>query len=129
VTPPPLEEKDPRHPKADPRYKDLKKSELPATESLALTVKRVVPYWKDTVVPAIKAGKNVIIAAHGNSLRALVKHLDNISDADIISLNIPTGTPLVYELDKNLKPIKKYYLGDQEAIAKAMSAVANQGKK
>jgi len=129
VTPPPLETTDPRHPKNDSRYKELKPSELPATESLALTVKRFVPYWKETIAPTIRQGKKVIIAAHGNSLRALVKHLDNISDEDIISLNIPTGTPLVYELDKNLKPIKHYYLGDQAAIEKAMSTVANQGKK
>ena len=129
VTPPPLEDKDPRHPKCDPRYKDLKKSDLPATESLALTVKRFLPYWKETIAPAIKEGKNVIIAAHGNSLRALVKHLDNISDEEIISINIPTGIALVYELDKSLKPVKHYYLGDQEAIAQAQAAVAKQGKK
>jgi 2,3-bisphosphoglycerate-dependent phosphoglycerate mutase len=128
VPPPALEPTDPRHPKFDARYKDVDPKNLPATESLKETVARVVPFWEGTIVPEIKKGKKVIIAAHGNSLRALVKYLDNISEKEILELNIPTGTPLVYELDANLKPIKSYYLGDQEAIKKAMESVANQGK-
>lgn len=129
-TPPPeLEKNDQRHPKLDPRYKDIDPKELPATESLKLTVDRFLPLWKETIAPAIKQGKKVIITAHGNSLRALVKHLDKMSEADILELNIPTGVPLVYELDEKLKPVKHYYLGDQETIAKAMQRVANQGKK
>ena len=128
-TPPPeLAKDDDRYPGHDPRYKNLNESELPLTEDLKTTVERVVPYWEETIAPEIKAGKKVIVAAHGNSLRALVKHLDNISDEEIVKLNIPTGIPLVYELDADLKPIKSYYLGDQEAIAKAAAAVANQGK-
>jgi len=126
--PPPLEESDERHPKHDPRYADVPRERLPATESLKTTVERVVPYWNETIAPQIRAGKRVIIAAHGNSLRALVKHLDQISDEDIAGLNIPTGVPLVYELDDDLKPIKHSYLGDPEAIAKAAEAVANQAK-
>ncbi|WP_165223251.1 2,3-diphosphoglycerate-dependent phosphoglycerate mutase [Aquisphaera insulae] len=126
--PPPLEESDPRYPGSDPRYQGLSKSELPLTECLKDTVARVVPYWENEIVPAIKAGKKVIIAAHGNSLRALVKYLDNIPDDKIVALNIPTGVPLVYELDADLKPIKNYYLGDPEEIAKAAAAVAAQGK-
>ncbi|MFA5948589.1 MAG: 2,3-diphosphoglycerate-dependent phosphoglycerate mutase [Candidatus Gracilibacteria bacterium] len=110
VKPPALKLTDPRHPKNDPKYKDLKASELPATESLKDTVKRFLPYYKKEIVPQLKKGKKIIIAAHGNSLRALVKYLDNISDKDIPNLNIPTGVPLVYELNKNLKPIKSYYL-------------------
>ena len=129
ICPPPLEKSDSRYPGHDPRYKDLSEKELPLTESLDLTVKRFLPYWNETIAPQIKAGKKVLIAAHGNSLRALVKHLDNISNEEIVSLNIPTGTPLVYELDKNLKPIKNYYLGDPQEIAKAAAAVASQGKK
>ncbi|OGX23736.1 MAG: phosphoglyceromutase [Omnitrophica WOR_2 bacterium RIFCSPHIGHO2_02_FULL_48_11] len=129
VCPPPLKKKDPRYPGHDPRYKDLDAKDLPVTESLALTVKRVVPYWKKAIVPQLKAGQRVLIAAHGNSLRALVKYLDNISDEEIVKLNIPTGIPLVYELDHNLKPLRHYYLGNQEEVEKAMSAVANQGKK
>jgi len=129
TTPPELEENDERHPKNDPIYKDMDPSELPATESLKLTIERFLPYWNDTIVPTIKEGKKVIIAAHGNSLRALVKHLDNVSEEEIIKLNIPTGVPLVYELDENLNPIKHYYLGDQKAVDKAMKAVADQGKK
>jgi len=101
---------------------------IPLTECLKDTVARVLPLWKEKIAPAVQSGKRVIIAAHGNSLRALVKYLDNVSDADIISLNIPTGVPLVYELDADLKPIKHYYLGDQDAIAAAMNAVASQGK-
>jgi 2,3-bisphosphoglycerate-dependent phosphoglycerate mutase len=128
VPPPALEVTDLRHPNSDVRYKDVDPKNLPATESLKDTVARVVPFWESTIVPEIKKGKKIIIAAHGNSLRALVKYLDNISEKDILELNIPTGTPLVYELDANLKPIKSYYLGDQEAIKKAMESVANQGK-
>lgn len=128
VPPPPLTADDPRSPKGDPRYAGLTAAELPLTECLKDTVARVVPYWNEAVVPDIKAGRRVIIAAHGNSLRALVKHLDNVSDADILELNIPTAVPLVYELDGNLRPVKHYYLGDQDAIAKAMAAVAAQGK-
>ena len=128
IAPPPLEEKDPRYPGHDPRYKDLTKKELPVTECLKDTVERFLPFWHDTLAPAIKSGKRVLVAAHGNSLRALVKYLDNISDKDILELNIPTGMPLVYELDANLKPIKHYYVGDAEEVAKAMAAVAAQGK-
>ena len=126
--PPPLEESDPRYEINDPRYAGLKPGECPRTECLKDTVARVLPFWNETIAPAIKSGKRVIIAAHGNSLRALVKYLDSVSDKDIINLNIPTGVPLVYELDADLKPIKHYYLGDQEAIAAAMNAVASQGK-
>ncbi len=129
ICPPELEKSDARYPGNDPRYKDLDGSELPLTESLESTVKRFVPYWENVIAPEIKAGKKVLIAAHGNSLRALVKHLDNISEEEILKLNIPTGIPLVYELDDDLKPIKHYYLGDAEAIKKAAEAVANQGKK
>lgn len=126
--PPPLEPNDSRNPVKDPRYKGLKKEECPLTECLKDTVKRVMPCWNDAIAPAIKSGKRVVIAAHGNSLRALVKYLDNVSDADIIELNIPTGVPLVYELDANLKPLKHYYLGDEAKIKAAMEAVASQGK-
>lgn len=128
VPPPALEETDKRHPKFDARYKDIDPKNLPATESLKNTVARVVPFWENTIVPEIKKGKKIVVAAHGNSLRALVKYLDNVSEKDILELNIPTGTPLVYELDSNLNPLKHYYLGDQEAIKKAMESVANQGK-
>jgi 2,3-bisphosphoglycerate-dependent phosphoglycerate mutase len=128
IAPPPLEKTDARFPGKDRRYADLKPAELPATECLKDTVARFLPAWHDQIAPIIKSGKRVLIAAHGNSLRALVKYLDNISDADIVERNIPTGVPLVYELDDNLKPLKNYYLGDQEAIAAAMNAVANQGK-
>jgi len=128
-TPPPaLEDTDKRHPRFDPRYKDLKTQELPATECLKDTVARFLPYWHETIAPVVKSGKKVIIAAHGNSLRALVKYLDNISDEKIVSLNIPTGIPLVYELDDNLRPLKSYYLGDPEEVKKAMEAVTSQGK-
>ena len=126
--PPPLTADDPRHPSRDRRYAGLAPSELPLTESLKETVARVVPYWQDTIAPEVRAGRRVIIAAHGNSLRALVKHLDGISEADIVELNIPTGIPLVYELDAELRPVRKYYLGDPEAARKAAEAVANQGK-
>ena len=129
VPPPALELTDERYPGNDPRYADLNKNEIPLTESLKLTVDRFLPYWHETIAPVIKTGKKVIIAAHGNSLRALVKYLDNVSEAEITELNIPTGIPLVYELDADLKPIKHYYLGDQEAINAAINAVANQTKK
>ncbi|HEY9153225.1 MAG TPA: 2,3-diphosphoglycerate-dependent phosphoglycerate mutase, partial [Anaerolineales bacterium] len=128
VPPPALELTDERHPKFDPRYASLKADQIPATESLKITLERVLPYWHSTLAPTIKSGKRVLVAAHGNSLRAMVKYLDNISDAEIPELNIPTGIPLVYELDNNLKPIKHYYLGDADAVAKAEAAVANQGK-
>lgn len=128
IAPPALEKNDPRFPGNAAAYKDLDPRDLPATECLKDTVARFIPYWENTIAPEIKKGKKVIIAAHGNSLRALVKYLDNVSDKDILELNIPTGMPLVYELDTNLKPIKHYYLGDPEEVAKAMAAVANQGK-
>lgn len=129
-TPPPaLEETDDRYPGKDPRYADLSKDELPLTESLKLTIDRFLPYWHETIAPTIKSGKKVVVAAHGNSLRALVKYLDNISEEEIVGLNIPTGIPLVYELDKNLKPIKSYYLGDQEKIQAAINSVAKQTEK
>ncbi|HUT52233.1 MAG TPA: 2,3-diphosphoglycerate-dependent phosphoglycerate mutase [bacterium] len=128
ITPPPLDLADPRYPGHDPRYAALTSDELPRTESLELTVKRFLPYWHETIAPDIKSGRRVLIAAHGNSLRALVKYLDNISDDEIVGLNIPTGVPLVYELDQDLKPIKHYYLGDQEALQAKMEAVAKQGK-
>ncbi|HDQ25504.1 MAG TPA: 2,3-diphosphoglycerate-dependent phosphoglycerate mutase [bacterium] len=129
-TPPPaLEETDERHPKHDPRYKGLSQIELPATECLKDTVKRVVPFYEKNIVPYIEKGENVLIAAHGNSLRALVKYLSNVSDEDIVNLNIPTAMPLVYELGDDLKPVKDYYyIGDPEEVKKAMEAVANQGK-
>jgi len=126
--PPVLEKSDSRYPGNDPRYQQLSEQELPLTESLKETVARVMPAWNETIAPTIKSGKKVIIAAHGNSLRALVKYLDDISESDILGLNIPTGMPLVYELDAELKPIKRYYLGDEESVKKAMEAVANQGK-
>jgi 2,3-bisphosphoglycerate-dependent phosphoglycerate mutase len=127
IPPPPLDAGDERSPARDPRYANVAKADLPLTESLKDTVARFLPYWHDTIAPTIKAGKRVVIAAHGNSLRALVKYLDNISDSDIVELNIPTGVPLVYELDDALVPIRKYYLGDQDAIAKKAAAVAAQG--
>jgi len=128
VPPPSLELTDERHPKFDRRYAGLTPEQLPATESLKITLDRVLPYWHEVLAPTIKSGKRLLITAHGNSIRALVKYLDNISDADITELNIPTGIPLVYELDADLKVIKSYYLGDPEEIAKAAAAVANQGK-
>jgi 2,3-bisphosphoglycerate-dependent phosphoglycerate mutase len=128
VPPPPLDPSDERYPGRDPRYAGLSKDELPLTECLKDTVARFLPYWHEAIVPELKAGKKVIIAAHGNSLRALVKYLDNISDDEIVGLNIPTGVPLVYELDDDLKPQKHYYLGDAEEVAKAAAAVAAQGK-
>ena len=128
IRPPALEENDERSPQKDPMYKDLKKSDIPLTECLKDTVARFLPYWHETIAPVVKSGKRVIIAAHGNSLRALVKYLDNVSDKDIVGLNIPTGLPLVYELEDNLKPIRSYYLGDPEEVKKAMEAVAAQGR-
>ena len=128
IPPPALAQSDPRYPGQDPRYTGLSGQELPLTECLKDTVERFLPYWHDTIAPQVKAGKQVIITAHGNSLRALVKYLDNISDQEIVGLNIPTGIPLVYELTDELKPIRHYYLGDPDAIAKAQQAVANQGK-
>ena len=128
-TPPPaLEATDPRSERGDIRYANLKDGEVPLTECLKDTVARVIPFWNDSIAPTIRSGKRVVIAAHGNSIRALIKYLDNISDDDIVGLNIPNGIPLVYELDDNLKPIRHYYLGDAEAAAKAAAAVASQGK-
>lgn len=129
VRPPALAENDARHPNFDPRYSSLKPAERPSTESLADTIARFVPYYEQTILPAMHNGKRIIIAAHGNSLRALVKHLDKINDADIVTLNIPTGVPLVYEFDHQFKPIKSYYLGDQAKVAAATKAVANQANK
>jgi 2,3-bisphosphoglycerate-dependent phosphoglycerate mutase len=128
VPPPALEWDDPRHPRFDSRYASLSPEQLPATESLKITLERVLPYWNATLAPTIRTGKRVIIAAHGNSIRALVKYLDNVSETEITELNIPTGLPLVYELDEELKPITHYYLGDPEEAAKKAAAVANQGK-
>lgn len=128
IQPPALDKNDERYPGKDPRYADLKENELPLTECLKDTVARFVPYWEGTIAPMVKSGKRVLITAHGNSLRALVKYLDNIPENEIVELNIPTGIPLVYELNENLKPIKNYYLGDQDEIAKAAAAVAAQGK-
>ncbi|MBP9218138.1 MAG: 2,3-diphosphoglycerate-dependent phosphoglycerate mutase [Sterolibacterium sp.] len=126
--PPPLDVDDPRMERDNPRYANLQAKEFPRTECLKDTVERFLPYWHDTIAPVVKSGRNVIVAAHGNSLRALIKYLDNVADADIVNLNIPTAQPLVYELDADLKPIRHYYLGDADAIAAAMQAVANQGK-
>lgn len=128
IAPEPLAEDDPRHPRFDRRYARLEPAQVPATECLKDTVARVVPFWNDSIAPAIKAGRQVLVTAHGNSLRALIKHLDGISDDDIVHLNIPTGQPLVYELDGDLKPIRHYYLGDAAEIEAAMAAVAAQGK-
>ena len=128
IPPPALDLNDERHPKNDLRYADLSEGQLPATECLKDTVGRVLPYWKKEIAPAIRSGKKVLIAAHGNSLRALVMMLDDMSEEEIPKLNIPTGIPLVYELDKNLKPIRHYYLGDPEAAKKAAEGVANQAK-
>jgi len=128
VAPPPLDPDDPRHPSRDRRYAELSRGELPLTESLKDTVNRFLPYWQSVIAPEIKAGKRVLITAHGNSLRALVKYLDHMSEQEIIELNIPTGIPLVYLLDNDLRPLQKFYLGDQEAAARKAAAVANQGK-
>jgi 2,3-bisphosphoglycerate-dependent phosphoglycerate mutase len=129
IRPPALEVTDPRYPGFDPRYKSLNPQELPRTECLKDTVARFLPDWHEVIAPVVKSGQRVLISAHGNSLRALVKYLDNIPDEDIVELNIPTGMPLVYELDEDLKPQKSYYLGDPEQVRKAMEAVAAQGKK
>lgn len=128
IPPPALDKNDERYPGFDLRYKELTDNELPLTECLKDTVERFVPYWENTIAPSVQSGKKVLITAHGNSLRALVKYLDKIPDNEIVELNIPTGIPLIYELDNDLKPIKNYYLGDQDEIAKAAAAVANQGK-
>jgi 2,3-bisphosphoglycerate-dependent phosphoglycerate mutase len=128
IDPNPLALDDPRHPKFDPRYARLTAQQLPATECLKDTVERVLPFWEETIAPAIRAGRRVMISAHGNSLRALIKHLDHVSEEDIVHLNIPTGQPLVYELDKDLRPIRHYYIGDPAEIAAAMAAVEAQGK-
>ena len=129
-TPPPaLTVEDERYPGHDRRYENLRKKDIPLAECLKDTIDRTLPYWVDTIAPAIRAEERVIVVAHGNSLRGLVKYLDNVKDQEIVALNIPTGIPLVYELDDNLKPLKHYYLGDPEAVAKAAQAVANQGKK
>jgi len=128
VPPPALAPDDPRHPRHDVRYAGLAPSELPLTECLKDTVARVLPYWRSDIAPAIRAGRRVLIAAHGNSLRALRKYLDGTSDADIVGLDIPTGVPFVYELDDSLRPLRNYYLGDQEEIARRIAAVASQGK-
>ena len=128
VAPEPLPEGDPRLSAGDPRYAKLRPEDLPRTECLADTVARVVPFWNESIAPAVKSGRQVIVAAHGNSLRALIKHLDGVSDDDIVELNVPTGRPLVYELDAQLRPIRHYYLGNQAEIEAAMAAVANQGK-
>jgi 2,3-bisphosphoglycerate-dependent phosphoglycerate mutase len=128
VPPPPLEKSDERYPGHDPRYQNVPGSELPLTECLKDTVDRFLPYWHEVIAPQVKAGRKVIITAHGNSLRALVKYLDHLSEEEVLKLNIPTGVPLIYELDDDLKPLKHYYLGDREAIAAAMAAVASQGK-
>jgi 2,3-bisphosphoglycerate-dependent phosphoglycerate mutase len=128
IRPPALEETDPRNPAKDPRYKELKKEQIPLTECLKDTVERFLPCWHEVIAPTVRSGKRVLIAAHGNSLRALVKYLDNIPDEVIPEVNIPTGMPLVYELEDDLKPIKNYYLGDPEKVKKAMEAVASQAK-
>jgi len=129
IRPPALDKNDPRFPGNDPRYRDLKEEEIPLTECLKDTVNRFLPFWHNNIVPVLKENKRVIISAHGNSLRALVKYLDNIPDNEIVHLNIPTGIPLVYELDNNLKPIKSYYLGDEETVKKAIESVVKQTKK
>jgi len=128
IAPPPLTPADPRHPSRDRRYASLSPKELPLTESLKDTVARFLPYWHQAIAPDILAGRKMLIAAHGNSLRALVKYLDHVSEEEIVELNIPTGIPLVYLLNEDLKPLQKFYLGDQEAVQQAMAAVANQGK-
>jgi 2,3-bisphosphoglycerate-dependent phosphoglycerate mutase len=128
IPPPPLERDDPRHPSRDPRYAALTAGQLPLTESLKDTVARFLPYWHSTIAPSIQSGKRVIVAAHGNSLRALVKYLDDVPESEIVELNIPTGIPLVYELDSQLKPLRHYYLGDPAAAAAAAARVANQAK-
>jgi len=128
IPPPPLKTSDPRYPGTDVRYTDLDPKDIPLTESLKDTVERFLPYWHETIAPTIKIGNRVLISAHGNSLRALVKYLDDVSEEEIVKLNIPTGIPLIYELDDDLKPINHYYLGDPEAVKQAIEAVENQGK-
>ena len=128
IRPPALDKNDERYPGKDPRYHNLSEEELPTSECLQDTVKRVLPYWHDVIVPSIKKGKRILVSAHGNSLRALVKYLDDVPNDEILKLNIPTGIPLIYELDEKLSPIKHYYLGDPEVIKQAMQKVANQGK-
>jgi 2,3-bisphosphoglycerate-dependent phosphoglycerate mutase len=128
IPPPALDANDPRCERGDPRYARLQAEQIPLTECLKDTVARVLPFWNESMAPAIRAGKRVVVAAHGNSIRALVKYLDQIADADIVGLNIPNGIPLVYELDEQLRPIRHYYLGDPQAAAKAAAAVAAQGK-
>lgn len=128
IPPPPLDKSDERYPGHDKRYRGLAEEQLPLTESLKETIARCIPYWNANIVPLLREGKRVLITAHGNSLRALVKHLDNIADNEIVKLNIPTGVPLVYELDDNLRPLRNYYLGDPEEIRKAAQKVADQGK-
>jgi 2,3-bisphosphoglycerate-dependent phosphoglycerate mutase len=128
VPPNPLEPNDDRTSYNDPRYADLKREEIPLTECLKDTVARVIPYWNDEIAPSIRAGKSIVVSAHGNSLRALIKYLDKMSDEEIVKLNIPNGQPLVYELDADLQPIRHYYLGDADAIEAALKAVASQGK-
>ncbi len=128
IPPPALKTTDPRYPGNEAKYADLQSDEIPLTECLKDTVARVLPYWHDTITPTIKSGKKVLISAHGNSLRALVMYLDNMPDEEVVKLNIPTGVPLIYELNDDLKPITHYYLGDQDEIQKAIEAVASQGK-
>jgi 2,3-bisphosphoglycerate-dependent phosphoglycerate mutase len=128
IRPPALEKTDERYPGNDPRYKDMDEKDIPLTECLKDTVDRLLPYWRDVVAPVIRSGERVIISAHGNSIRALIKYLDGISNEDIVGLNIPTGIPLIYELDERLKPVKSFYLGDSDEIKQAAEAVARQGK-
>ncbi|MFW9829524.1 MAG: 2,3-diphosphoglycerate-dependent phosphoglycerate mutase [Candidatus Thorarchaeota archaeon] len=128
IRPPALKTTDPRYPGNDPRYKDLNPKDIPLTECLKDTVERFLPYWHEVIAPTVKSDKKVLISAHGNSLRALVKYLDNLSEEEIVKLDIPTGIPLIYELDNNLKPLKHYYLGDPEEIEKAIKVIADQGK-
>jgi len=128
IPPPSIEASDERHPSNDPMYKGIPKATLPGAESLALTVDRVLPFWNDQIAPCVLAGKSVLVTAHGNSLRALCKHLEGMSEKDVLDLNIPTSVPLVYELDEGLNFVRKYYLMDEEEVAKKMAAVANQGK-
>ena len=129
IPPPPLEADDPRHPRFDARYAKLSAAELPSTESLKMTLARVVPFWESFLVPRLRGGQRILVSAHGNSMRALIKHLDQIPDDEISELNIPTGVPLVYEFDPRMRPLGREYLGNPDEIAKAVSAVANQGKK
>jgi len=128
VPPPPLKTSDPRYPRNEKKYEELTADQIPLTECLKDTINRVLPYWHETIAPIVKSDKRVLISAHGNSLRALVKYIDNVSDEEILKLNIPTGVPLIYELDDDLKPIKHYYLGDPDKVQEAINAVAEQGK-